>query len=284
MRLGHLKGRPMLRATFQHLPTVGAPTEALLWGRGLRDWEDLARAEHVPGISPPRLASLRQSLAGTERAFKERDGTYFARRLPYAEHWRLYSAFASRTAFLDIETTGLSPHHGIVTCVTVHGGGRTRSFVQGDDLEEVSAFLAPYALLVTFNGLQFDVPFLEASLEGFRAPPAHADLRFLLRRLGQRGGLKIIERRLGLGRRDGVEGVDGLEAVRLWESYRAGRRDALDRLVAYNRADTVNLEPLMDYACREMERRLLHRAGDETIRRPTSESRLDPAQRILAVD
>lgn len=274
----------MLRATFQHLPTVGAPTEALLWSRGIRDWQDLAQVDHVPGIAPTRMACLRQALAGSERALRDQDGAYFARRLPYAEHWRLYPTFSSKTAFLDIETTGLSPHAGIVTCVTVHGGGRTRTFVQGDDLEEVSAFLAPYALLVTFNGLGFDVPFLEASLEGFRAPPAHADLMYLLRRLGQRGGLKIIEKRLGLGHREGVEGVDGLEAVRLWEAYRRGRKDALERLVAYNKADTVNLEPLLSYACHEMERRLLHQAGAETIPRPTSDARLDKAQRILAVD
>ena len=79
-----------------------------------------------------------------------------------------------------------------------------------------------------------------------------------------------------------VEGVDGLEAVRLWEAHRRGVRGALERLVAYNRADTQNLEPLMAYATREMERRLLHLNAPETIPDPTSEARLSPLARYAS--
>ena len=65
------------------------------------------------------------------------------------------------------------------------------------------------------------------------------------------------KQRLGVGGRAGVEGVDGLEAVRLWQEYRRGSTAALDRLVRYNRADTVNLEPLLRLATTELERRIL---------------------------
>jgi len=247
----------VLRATFQHLPGVGPVTEADLWRSGYRDWRDLLDRPAVLGATPPTRARLSKELERSEQALRERDAGWFARRLPNREHWRLYPAFADEAAYLDIETTGLSPYGGIVTVVTVHGGGATRTFVAGDDLEELPAYLGRFGVLVTFNGSRFDVPFLAAAFPQLLVPPAHIDLRFLLYRLGHAGGLKRIEQRLGLGDRSGVEGVDGLEAVRLWQEYRRGSRPALDRLVRYNRADTVNLEPLLRYAATELERRVL---------------------------
>ncbi|MDG6912397.1 MAG: ribonuclease H-like domain-containing protein [Nitrososphaerota archaeon] len=246
------QARSPLRATFQHLPRVGVATEAYLWSEGVLDWEDLADLPHFPGISSPHLARIKDELRHSEVALRTGNADYFARTLPPREHWRLYHDFRARTAFLDIETTGFSPTYGIVTCVTVHGGGNTRTLVQGDDLEELGSVLQTFALLVTFNGSQFDVPFLTAHFPEIRFPPAHADLRWIFQRQGLTGGLKAIEHRLRLGNRSGVEGVDGWEAVRLWHQHCRGVKGALERLVAYNRADTVNLETLMEHAVREM--------------------------------
>ncbi|MGI0070943.1 MAG: ribonuclease H-like domain-containing protein [Thermoplasmata archaeon] len=247
----------MLRATFQHLGGVGPVTEAELWRAGVRDWATLADRLDALGLDAEHARRLARELAASERALAEGDAPWFGRRLADREHWRLHSGFRERTAYLDIETTGLSPYAGIVTVVSVHGGGATRTFVAGDNLEEVSAYLRRFPILVTFNGSRFDVPFLEACFPGFAAPPVHIDLRFVLYRLGLAGGLKRIEQRLGIGDRAGVEGVGGLDAVRLWQAYRRGSAEALDRLIRYNRADTVNLEPLLEYAEQELTRRLL---------------------------
>ena len=241
-----------LRSTFQHVPGVGATTEANLWEAGVRDWGNLAELEHFPGISTRHLDKIKDELGRSEEALRAGNADYFARTLPPREHWRMYPDFRARTAFLDIETTGFSPTCGIVTCVTVHGGGKTRTLVQGEDLEELGSVLRPFALLVTFNGSQFDVPFLAAHFPEIRFPPAHADLRWIFQRQGLTGGLKSVERQLRLGNRSGVEGVDGWEAVRLWHQHCHGVKGALDRLVAYNRADTVNLEPLMEHAVMKM--------------------------------
>jgi uncharacterized protein len=247
----------VLRATFLHLTGIGPVTEAGLWRDGIRDWSDLDARPGTLGLSSERTRRLASELASSERALRDRDAAWFGHRLPDREHWRLHDAFRDRLAFLDIETTGLSPFGGIVTVVTVHGGGATRTFVAGDNLEELPAYLGRFPILVTFNGSRFDVPFLEAAMASFVAPPVHIDLRFVLYRLGHSGGLKRIEERLGLGDRTGVEGVHGLDAVRLWQEYRRGSASALERLVKYNRADTVNLEPLLDYATSALERRLL---------------------------
>ncbi len=246
----------MLRSTFLHLTGIGPVGEAQLWRNGIDDWTRLRERRRELGLSAPADRQLLAEIDRSERALAERDAEWFARRLPDREHWRVHPAFRDRTAFLDIETTGLSPYAGIVTVVAVHGGGATRSFVAGDSLEELPAYLRRFGVLVTFNGRQFDVPFLEATFPQLVPPPLHIDLRFLLYRLGHAGGLKRIEQRLALGDRAGVEGVDGLEAVRLWQEWRRGNSAALDRLVRYNRADTVNLEPLLDFATTELARRL----------------------------
>ncbi len=247
----------MLRATFLHLSGIGATGESTLWRSGVRDWQDLVRRLDSGQEAPDRLARWRAELAVSERALSERNVEWFTLRLPRSEQWRLYPTFRPETAYLDIETTSLSPYEGIVTVVTVHGGGTTRTFVADDNLEELPACLERFDVLVTFNGSQFDVPFLRVRFPQLQPPVAHIDLRFLLYRLGYAGGLKRIEARLGLGDRSGVEGIGGLDAVRLWESYRRGQSSALERLVRYNRADTVNLEPLTEFATTELSRRLL---------------------------
>jgi uncharacterized protein len=247
----------VLRRTFLHLTGVGPVTEADLWRAGVRDWRELLERPVGLGLSSERRSRLAAELAASERALRDRDAAWFGRRLPEREHWRLYPEFARETAFLDIETTGLSPYEGIVTVVGVHGADGTRSFVAGEDLEELPAYLQRYRVLVTFNGSRFDVPFLEVAFPQLVVPPVHIDLRFVLYRLGLAGGLKRIEQQLGIGDRAGVEGIHGLDAVRLWQEYRRGNRASLDRLVRYNRADTVNLEPLLARAVRDLAVRLV---------------------------
>lgn len=78
----------------------------------------------------------------------------------------------------------------------------------------------------------------------------------MLKKLGYSGGLKKIEKELGLVRGEEIEGVDGYEAVRLWKAYQWGDKAALDTLVEYNTADIVNLKPLMEMGYREMKNRL----------------------------
>ena len=55
------------------------------------------------------------------------------------------------------------------------------------------------------------------------------------------GGLKAVERTLGIVRNERIADVDGYEAVRLWRAHRRGDPGALATLIEYNRADTLNL-------------------------------------------
>ena len=70
----------------------------------------------------------------------------------------------------------------------------------------------------------------------------------MLASLGYRGGLKAVERNLGLRRDPAIQGVDGFEAVQLWRRYRQGDRAALRKLMLYNLTDVVNLVELVRIA------------------------------------
>jgi len=132
-----------------------------------------------------------------------------------------------------------------VTTVSFHRAGETTTLVRGEDLTRtaVADQLADASLLVTFNGKRFDVPFLERSFDLDIDRP-HVDLMYPCRQLDLTGGLKGIERTVGIDR-DRPE-LSGRDAVRLWHQYERGDEQALSTLVSYNRADTANLESLMD--------------------------------------
>jgi len=240
----------MLRNTFIHLPGVGMHRERTLWQQGILDWDGFLAAVEE-GRLPQRIYEtaaplLRRSL----EAVTAGDAGFFHGRLPSREMWRLYPEFARRALFLDIETTGLSPGYNEVTVIGTLGSGRLALFVSGINLDQFPAYVAQFPLLVTFNGSQFDVPFLRAHFPQARLNQAHIDLRFALASLGYRGGLKAVERNLGVGRDAAIQGVDGFEAVRLWYAYRRGDRQALRKLILYNLTDVVNMVALVETTVR----------------------------------
>jgi hypothetical protein len=94
--------------------------------------------------------------------------------------------------------------------------------------------------LCTFHGESFDLPVLRRAydiglLERFRS----LDLSLECRKVGIRGGLKKIEMGFAIPRN--LRGVNGYDAMLLWERWEKGERAALETLLAYNRDDVVNL-------------------------------------------
>jgi uncharacterized protein YprB with RNaseH-like and TPR domain len=232
----------MLRNTFCHIPGIGPKTERDLWDAGFTSWQTLLER------NTPRTASRRRSclehLHESIRHYDAGNPAYFAERLSAPQQWRYFSDFRPACAYLDIETTGMTPYVDQVTTVCLYDGRRVRTYVRGQNLDDFPNDVAAYRVLVTYNGRCFDVPFLERCF-GIRLRQAHIDLRYVLKGLGVRGGLKKCERQMGL-ERGGLEEVDGYMAVLLWREYReTGDRRALETLLAYNVQDTVNLETLL---------------------------------------
>ena len=233
----------MLKRTFIHLPKVGPATEITFWQQGLHTWEDFLTSRAVFGLSRERLAALQCDL---EHSLHHLDQpAYFGSRLPANERWRLFKQYQARTAYLDIETTGANWPNLAVTVIGLYDGRTFHQFVLGENILDFLDIIDEFQMLVTFNGSQFDLPVLQAFFGGRPFRQTHIDLRFVLARLGFKGGLKKIEPRFGLNRAPDLAGLDGYDAVLLWERVRRGDRVARDLLLRYNQEDVVNLESLM---------------------------------------
>lgn len=248
----------MLPSTFVILSGIGPATERRLWQDGLLTWSHFLHQPRVSGISAHRKQWYDQELVRAQEEFDSGHLHYFATRLAGREHWRFFELCEPRTLYLDIETTGTSPHDGEVTVVGLHRRGETVCLVRGETLtaERLQEELDACTLLVTFFGTGFDVPYLRAKFPRLTFSMPHFDLCFAARRLGLRGGLKQIERDLGIERETAVQGLDGWDAVRLWMQWCAGDADARALLLAYNAADTANLAPLAKHVFQDLLLRL----------------------------
>jgi uncharacterized protein YprB with RNaseH-like and TPR domain len=236
----------MVKRTFVHLPGVGLKNEAKFWRQGVTTWEDFLNVKRINGLGSERLAWLKGILEESLRQLHRPE--YFASCLPTGELWRLFHHFRARTAYLDIETTGSSWWEQAVTVVGMYDGHTMRQFVLGHNLMEFPEALADVDVLVTFNGTQFDLPVLKAYFPDLILPPLHLDLRFILARLGYRGGLKRIEPLFGIHRAPEVAGLNGFDAVLLWDRFQRGDLTARKLLLQYNAEDVLNLETLMEQA------------------------------------
>ena len=236
----------MLENTFCHVQGIGAATERRLWEANVGSWElFLNRSESLFGKAKTALVT-RELLASME-ALDAGLASYFYGRLKSNEHWRMFRNFKSRTAYIDIETTGLSESYHIITTIALYDGENIRTYVNGDNLERFVDDIMDYDLIVTYNGKTFDVPFIESFFR-VKLSHAHIDLRYVLAGLGYKGGLKNVEKQFGISRNE-LDGVDGYFAVLLWHEYKNnGCASALDTLIAYNVEDVVNLELLMHHA------------------------------------
>ena len=238
----------MLTSTFVLLNGIGPATERRLWQEGISNWTVFRGNKAIKGISSSKKNLYDDVLATAQARLTAGRSDYFGACLKSRDHWRLFESFRHRTLYLDIETTGMSARHGQVTVVGLYRNGRMSSLVRGENLTEdrLQAELERSDLLVTFFGSGFDIPYLQTAFPRLNLNKPHFDLCFAARRLGLQGGLKCIERELQIERDAALDGMDGWDAVRLWHRWRGGDEAALDWLLRYNTADTINLEPLAE--------------------------------------
>lgn len=244
----------MLESTFIHIPGIGPKTERWLWRHNILTWKNYLNNKNT-FFSSARDVVVRQNL---EASLENRSNIHFFReRLSPADLWRIFGAFKHRAVYLDIETSGLYQGVDEITVIGIYNGKEVKTFVQGVNLDKFESEIQSYNLIITFNGAQFDLPFIRRQFPHISLPPAHIDLRFFLKKLGYSGGLKAIEKQFGLARDPAIDGMDGYDAVLLWRAYQRGDKSALGRLIQYNTADIVHLKPLMERGYEEMKARLL---------------------------
>ncbi len=248
----------MLKRSFIHISGVGAKRELSIWRAGVESWEDfiqkgktlLPRAVYNLGL--PMVKRSLEALAAPGGLDE------LAGMLPPAEHWRFWPQY-DRVAYLDIETGGDPAEWGGITMVGIYDGETVQQYVAEDNLHELDQAMRGCDIVCTFAGSTFDIPVLKSVFGNLYVPPVHIDLRWVLKRVGYSGGLKRIEKTLGIQRPDEVDGLSGLDAVRLWAAYQAGDETALATLKQYNAWDVLSLKPLLELAVNQLKERILGR-------------------------
>jgi len=238
----------VIRQTFVLFDGVGRSTEERLWQDDVTSWSQFRKRESVPGIGDKRKKRLDRSVERAEKNLDRRNKAFFSYQLPQKQHWRLKDAFSDSIAYVDIETTGLNRQRDEITTVGIYDGNDARALVKGRDLTEdrLKEELSSYNLLVTFNGKRFDIPFIKEKFPCVDIEHPHIDLMYECKKIGLSGGLKSIEKEIGINRGN-LDGVDGSDALRLWREHQRGSSEALERLVKYNKKDVRNMEPLLEH-------------------------------------
>lgn len=142
-------------------------------------------------------------------------------------------------AYLDIETS----FGGEITIVGIFCPPDRLIQLVGDEVNWTNLWnaLEGVASILTYNGSRFDLPVIKKAVGlDLNKYFACRDLMYDCWERNLYGGLKRVEEQLGIERAS--KGIDGLEAMRLWERFRLyGDEKALQVLLAYNREDVVNL-------------------------------------------
>ncbi|MBN2367442.1 ribonuclease H-like domain-containing protein [Candidatus Woesearchaeota archaeon] len=243
----------MLTNTFIHIPYVGESTEKRLWENNIRSWDDFlaVSSNHMPNHN-----LIQKHIELSKSMYESKDHVFFSNRLLHRYHWRAYPDFKDRCCFLDIETTGLDKKRDDLTVIGLYDGKESKVYINGKNMEKFREDIKKYSFIVSFNGYCFDIPFLQAKFPKINFNQLHVDLRFTMRSLGYTGGLKKIEKTLGIERESDLQGMTGWDAVKLWHRYmRYNDEKALDKLVRYNIEDIENLKTMMELSYEGLKQR-----------------------------
>ncbi len=237
----------MIRSSFAFLEKVGDKLEQNLWQQGIHTWDHFLNCRYVKGISRHRKLYYDRQIMDAKKALYNFDSSYFASILPSSEMWRLYDFFKEDTVFFDIETSGLSDRAD-VTLFGLFDGYETKALIRNIswNIDALREEFKKYKMIVTYNGTSFDLPFVKKRYPDLIPENIpHFDLRFACNRIGLKGGLKVVEKDLGIKRRELVGDMTGGDALTLWRMYKAtGDEHYINLLVEYNEEDIINLKTI----------------------------------------
>jgi len=239
----------MIRDSFIFLDRIGDKTEQNIWSQEIKNWNEFLNTRDVFGISPARKIFYNQKILDASRALKDYDSSFFKE---MSDTWRLYDYFKEDAVFLDIETSSM---YGNITVIGLFDGVETKIMVKGFNLDKelLKKELEKYKLIITFNGGSFDLPIIEKYFKDVLPDVPHIDLRHVCASTGLKGGLKEIEKQLGIKRPNIIDQIYGGDAALLWRKFLAtGNKRFIELLVQYNEEDIVNLKLIADHAIKKL--------------------------------
>jgi uncharacterized protein YprB with RNaseH-like and TPR domain len=238
----------MIDGAFLHFPGIGPVRERKLRERGFNSWAKALDA----GDGLPIPASSREAffaeIARCEQAVADDDLIYLCKSLKYQDHWRILAEHFPRASYFDIETTGLG-WADVISVIVCYHKGEIHTFYEHENLDDFLELLEDVELLVSFNGVSFDVPRVLDYFHVPELPCAHIDLRWLCYHAAWTGGLKAIAENMGIHRPLDLHDADGQEAILLWQRWREDEDlAAKTRLARYCAADTLLLKLVASHA------------------------------------
>lgn len=167
-------------------------------------------------------------------------------------YWcELYRKHKHNAIALDIETASIDGPISVVSLFKRQSFWNSEliQFTQSDELtvSSLRSEIEPASLILTFNGLNFDLPKLEEQYpEAIPKDIPVLDLFLFARSIGFKGGLKPMEKVMGIKRSKEAQDATG-STHRLWKRY-INQKDeaALNQLLEYAQADVRNLFDLAD--------------------------------------
>lgn len=247
----------MIRNSYIFLPGISEKGEQNIWNQGIRSWDDFLSIKEIKGISKARKIKYDYMIKEARSKLNEDDSSYFCDKLESKEMWRLYNFFKEDAVFLDIETSGVESG-AYITIIGLFDGINTKVMVRNMnlDFDNLREELKKYKIIVTFNGSRFDIPFLSKKCFDLFPDIPQIDLRTMCSKAGLKGGLKDIERELGVKRQNKiVERMYGGDPFLLWRMFLGSGDDHYLRLlVEYNEEDCINLKQIANISYDKIKR------------------------------
>jgi len=223
----------------------------MLWKAGCVSWEHFLADPDAFSVGSAGRKEVRDHLELSKVALEQGVHQFFTRELGARDAWRAFPEFRKEVVYLDIETDG-GQWGDSITTIGMYDGNRFTALIKGQDLQDFPDMISKAGMIVTFFGSGFDIPMLKKAFPQVPFDQIHLDLCFALKRVGIKGGLKKIERQLGIGRSEETDGLNGLDAIRLWNAHLRGSETALETLIQYNKEDVVNMEVLAEITYKKL--------------------------------
>lgn len=248
----------MIQNSFIFLERVKRGLEENLWKQGVNSWDSFLSRNKIHGLSLARKKYYDRKITEARKQLYSFNSAYFKNILPQSEYYRLYDFFKDECVFLDIETTGLDFRNDNITVIGLFDGINTKIMIKNINFnyKALRNELRNYKLMVTFNGSSFDVPFINKKYPDLLPDIPNFDIKSVTDKLNLKGGLKEIEKKLGIKRGNIVEKFYGGDALTLWKMYRATGDDYYLRLlVEYNEEDIINLKKVAEHCIEKLKNR-----------------------------